>query len=87
MVPAHFQPLIDFDALYDAMKSDKVCGAGLDCLPEEPPVTIPKLLQAYRDRESWLNGRMIVTSHVAYWSPQAEAVSGCLSIVLCCLES
>lgn len=65
--------LIDFDALHEALKSNKIAGAGLDCIPQEPPVDIHPLLQAYRDREAWLDGRMIVTSHVAYWSPQAEA--------------
>jgi len=37
-------PLIDLDALYEAMKSGQVGGAGLDVLPQEPPTPLPALL-------------------------------------------
>ena len=37
-------PLIDLDALYQAMKEGQVGGAGLDVLPNEPPTPLPPLL-------------------------------------------
>ncbi|MGI4952096.1 MAG: C-terminal binding protein [Janthinobacterium lividum] len=64
---------MDIDALYDALKSNHLAGAGLDVLPVEPPVEpVPKLLAAYRAREAWLEGRLVVTPHSAYWTPEAN---------------
>ena len=66
-------PVLDLDALADALRSGHLAGAGLDVLPEEPPRAAPALLAAYRAREPWLAGRLIVTPHVAYHSPEAWA--------------
>jgi len=64
--------IIDLDALYDALKDGHLAGAGLDVLPVEPPVEpIPKLLAAYRAKEPWLEGRLVVTPHSAWLSPQS----------------
>lgn len=64
---------MDVDALYDALHSGHLAGAGLDVLPVEPPVEpIPKLLAAYRAREPWLAGRLIITPHSAYLTPEAH---------------
>ena len=64
---------MDTDALYEALKSDHLAGAGLDVLPVEPPIEpIPKLLVAYRAREPWLEGRLIITPHSAYLTPEAH---------------
>jgi phosphoglycerate dehydrogenase-like enzyme len=64
---------MDADALYDSLKSDHLAGAGLDVLPVEPPIEpIPKLLAAYRAREDWLEGRLIITPHSAYLTPEAH---------------
>ncbi len=63
----------DIDALYDALREGRLAGAGIDVLPVEPPVApLPKLLLAYRAREPWLEGRLIVTPHSAYFSPEAH---------------
>ena len=64
---------MDIDALHDALKSNHLAGAGLDVLPVEPPVEpVPKLLAAYRAHEAWLEGRLVVTPHSAYWTPEAN---------------
>jgi phosphoglycerate dehydrogenase-like enzyme len=64
--------IIDLDALYDALKDGHLAGAGLDVLPVEPPVEpIPKLLAAYRAKEPWLEGRLVVTPHSAWLTPQS----------------
>jgi phosphoglycerate dehydrogenase-like enzyme len=64
---------MDADALYDSLKSDHLAGAGLDVLPVEPPIEpIPKVLAAYRAREDWLEGRLIITPHSAYLTPEAH---------------
>jgi phosphoglycerate dehydrogenase-like enzyme len=64
--------LIDWDALYDALKSRHLRSAGIDVLPTEPPDPVPKLLRAYADGESWLNGRLIVTPHAAWSSVESR---------------
>ena len=65
-------PVMDFDALMVRMQSGHIAGAGLDVLPEEPPVVpIPRLLAAYRAREPWLEGRLIITPHSAFHTPEA----------------
>jgi phosphoglycerate dehydrogenase-like enzyme len=64
---------MDYDALMAAMLSGHVAAAGLDVMPVEPPVEpIHPLLQAYRTRAAWLLGRLIVTPHSAYWTPEAD---------------
>ncbi|MDA8051483.1 MAG: C-terminal binding protein [Rhodospirillales bacterium] len=65
-------PILDHDALMDLMQEGRIAGAGLDVLPEEPPVEpIPRLLAAYRARAPWLEGRLIVTPHSAFYTPDA----------------
>lgn len=65
-------PIIDIDALGDALKSGHLAGVGLDVVPVEPPVEpVPMLMQAYRDRAPWTLGRLIITPHSAFYTPQA----------------
>jgi len=40
--------------------------------PVEPPVEpIPELLRAYRAKEEWLEGRVVITPHSAWLTPQS----------------
>ena len=65
--------VLDLEALEAALRSGRLAGAGLDVLPVEPPQEpVPGLLRAYRAREAWLLGRLIVTPHSAYLSPEAH---------------
>ena len=64
---------MDFDALEAALRSGQISAAGLDVMPVEPPTEpLPGLLRAYRDRDPALEGRLIVTPHSAFWTPDAE---------------
>jgi phosphoglycerate dehydrogenase-like enzyme len=66
-------PIIDLDALLALLRSEHIAGAGLDVLPVEPPVEpVSELLRAYRAREPGLEGRLIVTPHAAWFTPQSE---------------
>ena len=66
-------PIIDLDALFALLRDDHIAAAGLDVLPLEPPVEpIPVLLRAYRAREPWLEGRLVVTPHAAWFTPESE---------------
>ncbi len=65
-------PILDLDALADLLRSGHIAGAGLDVLPVEPPVEpIPELLRAYRAREPWLEGRLVITPHSAWLTPHS----------------
>jgi len=65
-------PILDLDALERVLRDGHVAGAGLDVIPEEPPrEPVPPLLRAYRAREPWLAGRLIITPHIAFHTPEA----------------
>jgi C-terminal binding protein len=65
-------PMLDLDALERLMRAEHIAGAALDVLPQEPPVDhIPNLLRAYRAQEPWLTGRLVITPHAAFHSPEA----------------
>jgi C-terminal binding protein len=65
---------VDIDALEAALRSGHLAGAGLDVIPVEPPVEpVPGLLAAYRRREPWLEGRLVITPHSAFHTPEAWA--------------
>jgi phosphoglycerate dehydrogenase-like enzyme len=65
-------PIIDIDALANALRSGHLAGVGLDVVPVEPPVEpVPELMRAYRAREDWTLGRLIITPHAAFYTPQA----------------
>ena len=67
-------PMVDPDALAEALRGGRLAGAGLDVWPTEPPEEPPHpLLAAYRTHAPWLRGRLIVTPHSAFHSPQAWA--------------
>jgi phosphoglycerate dehydrogenase-like enzyme len=64
-------PVVDIDALFDAMKANVVLAAGLDVLPEEPANTEKPLIAAWLAGEAWLKHRLIVTPHSAFYTPQS----------------
>jgi D-3-phosphoglycerate dehydrogenase/C-terminal binding protein len=64
-------PIVDLNALQEAMRNGKVAGAGLDVLPNEPGDMEHSLIGAWRREEPWIAGRLIVTPHAAFYSPAA----------------
>lgn len=55
-------PLIDEDALFEALEKEVIAGAGLDVLCEEPPKGIPRLAMAKN---------IVITPHAAWNSTEA----------------
>ncbi len=65
-------PIVDIDALATLLQGGHLSGVGLDVVPVEPPVEpVPELMRAYRAREPWTLGRLIITPHSAFYTPQA----------------
>ncbi|HEX4261871.1 MAG TPA: NAD(P)-dependent oxidoreductase, partial [Acetobacteraceae bacterium] len=67
-------PIVDVDAVGTLLREGHLAAAALDVLPVEPPTApLPELVRAYRAREPWLEGRLVITPHSAYYSPEAYA--------------
>jgi lactate dehydrogenase-like 2-hydroxyacid dehydrogenase len=60
--------IVDLDALEAALRLGQIGGAGLDVLPEEPPDPAHPLIQGFRRREPWADGRLLLTPHAAWFS-------------------
>jgi C-terminal binding protein len=61
------------DAVERGLRENILAGAALDVLPEEPiqEDNVHSLVAAYRRKEAWLEGRMVLTCHTAFYSPQS----------------
>ena len=64
-------PIIDLDALHDAMRDDTVLAAGLDVLPDEPANLNAPLIAAWHSNEDWIKHRLLVTPHSAFFTPES----------------
>ncbi len=76
----------NIDVFYKPLKTNYLNFLALDVLPEEPPKS-SILINAWKDREEWLNGRLIINPHTAYYSIQsfidmrAKAADNALRII------
>jgi len=61
-------PVIDLDALHAALKDGTLGGAGLDVFPVEPADASHPLISAYMKREAWIDGRLVLSPHAAFFS-------------------
>lgn len=64
-------PVIDIDALHDAMQSGAVLAAGLDVLPDEPANLNKPLIAAWHTGEEWIKHRLVITPHSAFFTPES----------------
>ncbi|KAK4547953.1 hypothetical protein LTR36_010672 [Oleoguttula mirabilis] len=64
--------IVDLDSVERCLRENILAGAGLDVLPTEP-IEEPahSLIQAYRRKEDWLTGRLVLTCHTAFYSPSS----------------
>ncbi|MBZ0228399.1 MAG: C-terminal binding protein [Bauldia sp.] len=64
--------IVDVEALIAALESGRIAGAGIDVLPVEPPRPDDAIARVYgRLSESALRGRLILTPHAAWSSPES----------------
>lgn len=64
---------MDLDAIERALRDGRLGGAALDVLPVEPIDYVHPLLKAYEANEPWLDGRLAITPHAAFYSPDSLA--------------
>jgi lactate dehydrogenase-like 2-hydroxyacid dehydrogenase len=64
-------PIIDLDALYEALRADQIQAVGLDVLPVEPADPDHPLIKAWADGEDWIDHRLLLTPHSAFFTPES----------------
>ena len=60
----------DIDVFYEPLKTGKLSNVAVDVIPHEPPKD-SLLINSWRLREEWLDGRFILNPHTAYYSDKA----------------
>jgi len=63
--------IVNLDALEQGLRTSKICAAGLDVLPVEPLDRAHPLIAAWLAQEDWLEGRLILTPHAAFYTPES----------------
>lgn len=61
--------VVDVDAVADALQANRIGGAAIDVLPQEPPSSASKLIQLWQQQSANIN--LIITPHTAYYSESA----------------
>ena len=62
--------VFNMKCIYTNLKSGHLLNVAFDVLPEEPPEN-ESLIKAWREQEAWLEGRLIVNPHAAFYSVEA----------------
>ena len=66
-------PICNTSALLAGLKSGKLAAVALDVLPKEPASADDPLVKAWLANEPWLRGRVLLTPHAAFYSPDSLA--------------
>ena len=66
-------PICDTGALLAGLKIGKLAAVALDVLPKEPASADDPLVKAWHANEPWIRGRVLLTPHAAFYSPDSLA--------------
>lgn len=64
--------IVVLDAVYEALSSGRLRAFAADVLEREPPDPAHPLLAAYAGREAWLDGRVFLTPHAAFYAEESR---------------
>ena len=63
--------IFDLDDLYNALLNNEIRAVGTDVLPDEPPNENHKLIKDWKNNESWISGRLLITPHSAFYNRES----------------
>jgi len=63
--------IVCMESLYKALKNNSISAAGLDVLEVEPPDESNKLVADWKSEKDWINGRLIITPHCAFYNRES----------------
>ena len=63
--------VVELNAVEAALRDDRLGAVALDVLPTEPIDYEHPLLQSFEASEDWLDGRIVITPHAAFYSPDS----------------
>ncbi len=75
--------VVDTASIPEAIASGQLAGAGIDVLPQEPPIENDQLIVAWRDPQHPAHHRLIVNPHSAFYTEQGFSdmrTKGCQAI-------
>lgn len=64
--------IVNLEDVYASLKSDKIKFFGADVLECEPPTTDYALIKSLVNRERWLDGRVLLTPHAAFYAEESR---------------
>jgi phosphoglycerate dehydrogenase-like enzyme len=64
--------IVSLDAVYEALEEGRLRGFGADVLDLEPPDSMHPLVRAFVGREAWLDGRLLLTPHTAFFTEESH---------------
>ena len=64
--------IVSSDAVYEALVEGRVRAYGADVLATEPPDPKDPLIEAFVNGEPWLDGRVLLTPHAAFYTEESR---------------
>jgi len=64
--------IVSGNAVYRLLADGRIRAYGADVLEKEPPDPACPLVKAFRDREPWLDGRVLLTPHAAFYTEESR---------------
>jgi lactate dehydrogenase-like 2-hydroxyacid dehydrogenase len=64
--------IVSLDAVYRALAEGRLQAYAADVLHPEPPSPRHPLIKAYIKKESWLDGRLLLTPHAAFYAEESR---------------
>ena len=64
--------IVSLDAVFEALVEGRLQAFAADVLDPEPPSPKHPLIEAFSNREAWLDGRLLLTSHAAFYAEESR---------------